>query len=193
MFAFCVYYFEHCFFYKEKKHLGWDFTTVIFGALLSFLLRLDLNQLEYYQPVYIGGGTELHSLISAQYSISFYLPAVLFIICLCILCAWQDRIPPALTALFIGGVLVGNAFELIYTIHLLGNAGQLGCFWLLIFYPLNYFLLSIRVCDGKYLMRLNILRKIKLFHVEHGRLNFTICFARLPTGFGLDLLLFCRF
>lgn len=132
---------------KKLKQRIFDFLTLLLGTLYSVLYLGFFAGLgtEYDEPIVLGGGDpEFHSPLSGDFMLSFGIPLIIALVSMFALCFVKRRKPPLVGAVLISGIYMGNVLGALFCIQLFEN-----CFddliFILFLFPLNYFMMSVRV------------------------------------------------
>lgn len=133
--------------FKKIKMKVCDFFTLVLGTLYSFVYLAFFAGLgiEYDEPIVLGGAEpEFHSPLSADFMLSFGIPLIIALVSMFALCFVKRCKPPLVGAVLISGIYMGNVLGALFCIQLFKN-----CFddliFILFLFPLNYFMMSVRV------------------------------------------------
>ncbi len=126
---------------KAEKLIS-TLTVFVGGFFYLFLLNFTFDQVgEWYEQSY---NTQLHNIISSEYSWFFYVVIILgFIGYFVLLYVRADKLPPLISALSISFLICLNVFQIAYAIQIAENVNLFDC--LLYVYHANILLLSARV------------------------------------------------
>jgi len=133
---------------KRLKQRICDVTTLVLGILYSWLYIALFGGLgvEYDEPIVLGGGfaDEIHSPLSGYFMPSFVIPLIIALVSMFVLSFVKRRKPPLVSAVLISGIYMGNILGALFCIQLLENCFD-NLFFILFLFPLNYFMMSVRV------------------------------------------------
>ncbi len=134
---------------KKLKQRIYDLMTLVLGTLYSWIYIGLFGGLgvEYDEPIVLGGlgfDPEVHSPLSGYFMPSFVIPLIIALVSMFVLSFVKRRKPPLVSAVLISGIYVGNVLGALLCIQLLENCIENFMFIVFLF-PLNYFMMSVRV------------------------------------------------
>lgn len=131
---------------KKLKQRICDVTALVLGTLYSWFIGLFGGLgVEYDEPIVLGGfGPEFHSPLSGYFMPSFVIPLIIALVSMFVLSFVKRRKPPLLSAVLISGIYMGNILGALFCIQLWENCFE-NLFFILFLFPLNYFMMSVRI------------------------------------------------